>query len=129
MKNYTKQTKRLIMLIFFILVIVVAVTTAVYIFLTSRKRFLQFTKIPMPTTTSSRRYVERNVSSSGNILMLYWGFPWNQKSYVPPEGPSGDGCEVTHRRARIAEARVVIFHYSITSVEDIPWRFYRWLII
>ena len=74
---------------------------------------------------SERLLSHYNYSKEKTFLMLYWGFPWNLKSYVPSEGPTGDGCEVTHRRDRIAEADVIIFHFTIISSRSLPWKYFR----
>ena len=59
------------------------------------------------------------------ITVLYWGYPWDIKSYVPPEGPLEDNCIVTHDRGKIKQADAVIFHYTVISKKDMPWKFYR----
>ena len=60
------------------------------------------------------------------ILVLYWGFPWREKAYVPAEGTLYDGvCGVTHDRNRIKEAQVVIFHFTTIHSDDMPWLWYR----
>ena len=60
------------------------------------------------------------------FLILYWGFPWGLKSYVPPEGRlTWNRCEVTHDRNRIEKADLVMFHYTIIQDSEMPWKFYR----
>ena len=75
--------------------------------------------------TSSTHYVQHQNYSKKIILILYWGYPWNLKSYVPPEGLIGDECEVTHSRDKIKEADFVFFHFTTISSRDMPWKHYR----
>ena len=74
---------------------------------------------------SQQILLHRNYSKQKTFLMLFWGFPWNLKSYVPREGPTGDGCEVTHNRSRLTEADIVVFHFTTISSQSMPWKHYR----
>ena len=76
--------------------------------------------LQMMSIRTSRSYHLRK-----NITVLYWGYPWNIKSYVPPEGQLEDNCIVTHDRSKIKQADAVIFHYTVISKKDIPWKYYR----
>ena len=116
-------------LFFFVVIFIVCIVTGRYLFLMrSNANFqgiINLNYFPNAKNHSSSSFAKNRSKSKQNFLLLYWGFPWNLKSYVPPEGPNEKGCEVTHKRDQIAEADVVIFHYTIISSRNMPWTHYR----
>ena len=106
----------------FFIIVVVGVVTIVF-WMSSKNLYVL--KTNALTTSATQFLPHQNDSQQKTILMLYWGYPWNLKSYVPPEGLTSDGCEVTHSRDRIKEADFVIFHYTTISSRDMPWKHYR----
>ena len=76
--------------------------------------------------TNSRMRSQVTDENNRTFLILYWGFPWGLKSYVPPEGRlTWNRCEVTHDWSRIENADLVMFHYTTIQDSDMPWKFYR----
>ena len=81
-----------------------------------------------PTVSESTESFQTTAFYNRTFLILYWGFPWGLKSYVPAEGrPAGSPCEVTHDKKRLKEADLVIFHFTNMHDRDMPWKFYRWV--
>ncbi|XP_076805862.1 4-galactosyl-N-acetylglucosaminide 3-alpha-L-fucosyltransferase FUT6-like [Clavelina lepadiformis] len=58
-------------------------------------------------------------------LILYWGYPWNDKNSGSPEGAKIGICDTTYDRNRIAEADAIVFHYTTIHTRDLPWKHYR----
>ncbi|CAK8690889.1 unnamed protein product [Clavelina lepadiformis] len=90
--------------------------------------------VSMPRIIKYRRYNLQKSAHYGNHsrtptrrapLILYWSYPWNDKSSGSPEGEKIGICDTTYDRNRIAEADAIVFHYTTINARDIPWKHYR----
>ena len=110
---------------FFLFCTVIAGVVTTIFWMSSMGFYRNELKAIAPKATLEKILQHRNYLKEKKFLLLYWGFPWGLKSYVPREGLTSNGCEVTHNRSRITEADVVIFHYTIISSHNLPWKYYR----
>uniref|UniRef100_H2YSA2 Fucosyltransferase n=1 Tax=Ciona savignyi TaxID=51511 RepID=H2YSA2_CIOSA len=69
--------------------------------------------------------VDGSVKKEERSLILYWDYPWGDKSSGAPEGDFVGNCIQTYDRSKIKEAKAVVFHYTTIGQTDIPWTYYR----
>ena len=79
---------------------------------------------PIPVKHTSKKIDRRKPP-----LILYWGYPWHDKSSGAPDGEKIGICETTYDRSRIIEADAIAFHYTTIRAEDLPWKYYRYLYV
>ena len=67
----------------------------------------------------------RMKNNGSKRLVLYWDRAWRNENSWPWEGTVIGNCVVTYNRELIAQARAVVFHYSVLHPKHLPWKHYR----
>ncbi|XP_076808215.1 4-galactosyl-N-acetylglucosaminide 3-alpha-L-fucosyltransferase FUT6-like [Clavelina lepadiformis] len=95
-------------------------TTTLYEHASSKQAQAWYQPAPTPVKHTSKKIDLRKPP-----LILYWGYPWHDKSSGAPEGQKIGICDTTYDRSRIVEADAIAFHYTTIRAEDLPWKYYR----
>uniref|UniRef100_H2YSD0 Fucosyltransferase n=1 Tax=Ciona savignyi TaxID=51511 RepID=H2YSD0_CIOSA len=81
--------------------------------------------LPKTRTIELKEVSDDVIKKEERSLILYWDYPWGDKSSGAPEGDFVGNCIQTYDRSKIKEAKTVVFHYTTIRKTDIPWTHYR----